>query len=113
MTHEKQTVTITLDLTVAQLALLVLRNAEDEQIGDIDFDRFEPDLSIRQAYMKAYHEYNGDPEEFEADLLHPQARTFRYVNPNHTLGMLYTQLYQAIEALGIPVRAQTFEDDLS
>src|SRR6266480_5629381 len=56
MAEAKPTVTLTLDVTLAQIVLLALRNAEDRELGECRFDRFEPDLATRQAFMKAYHQ---------------------------------------------------------
>jgi len=35
---------------------------------DIDFEPLVPNLADRQAIMKRYHEWNGDPEVWEEDL---------------------------------------------
>jgi hypothetical protein len=111
----RQTITLTLDVTLAQIVLLALRDAEDEKLGDCRFDRFVPDLVERQAFMKAFHAYNGDPEIFEEEMADQEVSQFRYFNPNNALGMLWAQLYQAVEDAGLEVRAEQFEDldDLS
>src|SRR5450631_3799284 len=111
MEKTKPTVTLTLDATLAQIVLLALRNAEDNQLGECRFDRFEPDLAKRQAFMKAFHAYNGDPEIFEEDMESPQTSQFTYFNPNYALGMLWSQLFQAVEEAGLEVRAQQFDPD--
>jgi hypothetical protein len=101
-----KTVTLVLDETVAQLALLALRNAEDRLIGDsFPLDRFIPDLAERQALVKAFHAYNGDPETFEEDMSSPSASQFPYFNPNWSLGMLWDQLRHAMKDAGIEIRA--------
>jgi hypothetical protein len=108
--RDQQTVILKLDATLAQIVLLALRNAEDRHLGECRLDRFVPDLAERQALMKAYHAYNGDPEIFEEDMASPEASRFPYFNPNWFLGMLWEQLYQAMEDAGLEVRAQEFRD---
>lgn len=110
MEKSKSNIALTLDATLAQIVLLALRNAEDKYLGECRFDRFVPDLAARQAYMKAFHSYNGDPEIFEEDMAGPESSQFRYFNPNYALGMLWSQLYQAVEDAGLEVRAQEFQD---
>ncbi len=109
MKEGTQTITLTLDVTLAQIVLVALRNAEDKQLGECRFDRFEPDLTKRQAFMKAFHAYNGDPEIFEEDMESQEASQFTYFNPNYALGMLWSQLSQAVEDAGLEVRAQQFD----
>lgn len=106
----RKIVTLVLDETVAQLALLALRNAEDRLIGDsFRFDRFIPDLAQRQAFMQRYHAYNGDPEIYEEDMSSPRASQFPCFNPNWSLGMLWEQLRHAMEDAGIEIHANEFD----
>lgn len=54
--------------------------------NDFDLKAFVPDIEERRAIMKAFHEYNGDPECFEEDLA--RGRDFSCVADFCLIGLL-------------------------
>jgi hypothetical protein len=54
--------------------------------NDFDLSSFVPDVEERRAIMKAFHEYNGDPECFEEDLA--DGKTFKYTEDFCIVGLL-------------------------
>ena len=68
--------------TQARLLVELLELAENEfsNHGCNDFELFKciPDLEKRRELIKAYHEWNGDPETFEEDTVIPKSYEYFY-----------------------------------
>jgi hypothetical protein len=90
---------IEIDETALQILLLALQDARDKNIGDIDLRKLLPSLEDRQAFMKLYHQENGDPKVYEEDLKYNCE--FLYFNPNDALFILYGAAIKALEAKGV------------
>jgi len=92
-------VSIEVDITALQLLLLALQDARDKNIGEIDLRKLLPSLEERQAFMKLYHQENGDPEVYKEDI--ENGNPFLYFNPNDALFILYGAAIEALKAQGI------------
>lgn len=92
-------VTIMIDETLLQIALIALQDAEDKNVGEIDLEKLLPSYEERERLMKLYRQYNGDPEVHEEDIEHGDQ--FLYANPNHFLFILYTEALEALKSKGV------------
>lgn len=107
---EKQ-VTLTISASQAKVFALALRRADmaicNQGCGDFDLDKLVPDLAERQAFMKAYHQWNGDPEEYEADV--GRGDQFRWWDSGAAFGLFMGMFLDAMEAAGVEDKSQNMD----
>jgi predicted glycosyltransferase involved in capsule biosynthesis len=89
---------ITLTDTEAALLVELLELASDSfgnhGCSDFDLEKSVPSLEDRRALMKAYHEYNGDPEEFMEE---EEFGTFRWFKDYALMGYLADRVKGQLE----------------
>ena len=90
-------------LTTSELRLLaeLLELASDtfgnHGCNDFDLEKSVPLLEDRKGLSKAYHEYNGDPEEFIEE---EKFGVFRFFNDAALMGYLAHRIKEQLEQKG-------------